>query len=41
MLKHIKVRKQFSHVPKRELVAKDLFLGAKHGGADVSFPSLS
>jgi SAM-dependent methyltransferase len=40
-LRRIKVHKQFSHVPERELAAKDLFLAAKHGGTDANFPGVS
>jgi hypothetical protein len=40
-LKSIKVHKQFSQVPQRELGAKWLFLVAKRGGSDVGFPGVS
>jgi hypothetical protein len=40
-LRRIKVHKQFSRVPERELAAKDLFLAAKHGGTDGNFPGVS
>jgi SAM-dependent methyltransferase len=40
-LRSIKVHKQFSQVPQRELAARELFLVAKCGGSDVGFPGLS
>jgi hypothetical protein len=37
-LNSIKVHKQFSQVPQRELAARELFMVAKRGGSDVGFP---
>jgi hypothetical protein len=40
-LRRIKLHKQFSHVPGRELPAKGLFLAAKYGCINANFPGLS
>jgi hypothetical protein len=40
-LRSIKVHKQFSQVPQRDLAARELFLVARRGGSDVGFPGVS
>jgi hypothetical protein len=39
--KRIKIHKQFSYVPERELASKYLFLAAKHGDTHGNFPCVS
>ena len=40
-LRLIKIHKQFSDMPEREIPVKDLFLTTKYGSINANFPGLS